>query len=469
MSLGSLGFRLALLASVVALLLGGLTGLAGTAGAAGQAVTEVELSSSPGYADNETTLRVRLVTQAGEPVTDAAIELERREDGVWIPLGTVTTDADGRATQRVRLSRSAGDNVVRAGFAGDEEHASVNRRGRLELKRRASVVRIDAPKRVKDGRQVRVRVHWTARNGTPVEGKVKVLRAVGKDRWKKVRTLRTGPGGRASFQTRPRQDSRWRARAVRLPWVKGDTSGVHRIDNVAPGKPVRLPKAAPSPRRKLPPQARAAGKGPNPVVSRIPDRVWGHMTGISWHRGCPVGRAGLRLIRVNYWDYQGYPRRGELVAATSAAGPMSRVFAEMYRRKLPVRAMYRVDRFGWGSRSRGGDDYASMSAGNSSAFNCRDVTGRPGVRSPHSYGRSLDVNPWENPYRSARGVVPNRWWLGHSHPRVAWRSGSHPVVEVMRRHGFRWTYGLSDIHHFDYVGGHARAMVAPRPCDRYCD
>ena len=69
--------------------------------------------------------------------------------------------------------------------------------------------------------------------------------------------------------------------------------------------------------------------------------------------------------------------------------------------------MYRVDRFGWSSRSRGGDDYASMAAGNTSAFNCRDVTGRPGVRSPHSWGRSLDVNTWENPYRSAQGIVPN--------------------------------------------------------------
>ena len=66
--------------------------------------------------------------------------------------------------------------------------------------------------------------------------------------------------------------------------------------------------------------------------------------------------------------------------------------------------MYRVDRFGYSSRLRGGDDYASMAAGNTSVFNCRDVVNRPGVRSPHSYGRALDVNTWENPYRSARGI-----------------------------------------------------------------
>jgi hypothetical protein len=148
---------------------------------------------------------------------------------------------------------------------------------------------------------------------------------------------------------------------------------------------------------------------------------------------------------------------------------MGAALAEMWRRHLPVRAMWPVDRFGYSSRSHGGNDYASMAAGNTSAFNCRDVTGRPGVTSPHSYGRSLDLNTWENPYRSARGLVPNTWWQSHSHPRVAWRSRSHVVVRLMARHGFRWTYGLGDTQHFDYVGSRARALVAPVPCRRYCD
>ena len=37
----------------------------------------------------------------------------------------------------------------------------------------------------------------------------------------------------------------------------------------------------------------------------------------------------------------------------------------------------------------------------------------------------------------------------HSHPRIAWRSSGHRMVEIMRNHGFRWTYGRSDAHHFD--------------------
>lgn len=461
----SLGLRVVLLACVLSL---PLTGLSAAAGATAREPSGLELSSRPAYSDVETPVRLVLRTDAGEPIAGAQVEISRKEDGAWVPVGTVTTDAEGRAEQRVRLSREVVDNVVRAQYAGDAEHDPATRQERLELKRRAGLVRLETPAQVKDGRKARIRVRWTTREEVPIEGPVKVFRSLAGERWKLVRTLRTDADGRAAFTTRPRRDSRWRVRGVQQPWVSADTSRVRRIDNVPPGDPVRLPKGAPSPRRTLPPQARATGTGAHPVVSRIPTKVWNHMTGISWRSGCPVGRDGLRLVRVNYWDFKGYPRRGEIVVASSAAAATGAAFAEMYQRKLPIRAMYRVDRFGWGARSRGGDDYASMAADNTSAFNCRDVTGRPGVRSPHSYGRSIDINPWENPYRSARGVVPNSWWVGHSHPRVAWRSRSHAMVALMARHGFRWTYGLSDIHHFDYVGSSARAMVRPRACDELC-
>jgi len=431
--------------------------------------SDLSLQADPAYAGAETTLRVELTGGGGEPIAGALVALERRTSQTWTSIGTVTTGDDGRAGQSVTLSRTRGDNVFRATYAGDDTHDPATAQRQVELRRRASRVVLSGPGEVVDGRSVQVRVRWTTAGGEPVAGAVKVFRSLAGGPWRKVRALATDADGRAALTTRPRQDSRWRARAVRQAWVEGDRSPVHRIDNLPPGTPVRLPKAAPRPRRHLPPQQPAVGRGPNVAVTPIPARIWRQMTGVSWHRGCPVGRGGLRLVRVNYWDYGGYPRRGELVADTAAARAMGAAFAEMYRRELPVRAMYRIDRFGWGKRSRGGNDYASMAAGNTSAFNCRDVTGRPGVRSPHSYGRSLDVNTWENPYRSARGTVPNRWWQGHSHPRVAWRSRSHPVVALMARHGFRWTYGLGDTQHFDYVGSRARAAVRPRPCDRFCD
>lgn len=466
MSLGNrLPFLMTVVVSVLALLVGGTA----AAQAARATPTTVSIGGPADFAGEETTLRVGLTDPEGAPVVGAAVTVERRTGEAWETVSVVTTDDNGLARLPVVLERKRDRNVFRATYAGDDVHDPGAAQQRIALKRRASAVRLGGPREVKDGRAVAINVLWTTPGGEPVAGRVKVYRSVAGGHWRLDRVVTTRADGRATFQTTPRADSRWFARALRQSWVVGDKSPVHRIDNLPPGIPVRMPKGAPHPRIKLPPQARGTDGGANVRITRIPDYVWRDMTGVSWHQGCPVGRSGLRLVRVNYWDYHGYVRRGEVVAASSAAGAMGAALAEMFEKKLPIRAMYRVDRFGYGHRSRGGDDYASMSAGNTSAFNCRDVTGRPGVRSPHSYGRSLDINTWENPYRSAQGIVPNTWWQSRSHPRIAWRSQSHPVVALMARHGLRWTYGNGDTQHFDYVGSYGRANVAPRPCDRYCD
>jgi hypothetical protein len=147
---------------------------------------------------------------------------------------------------------------------------------------------------------------------------------------------------------------------------------------------------------------------------------------------------------------------------------MAAALADMYRAGLPFRSIYREDRFGWSHRVQGADDYASMAAGNTSAFNCRSVVNKPGVRSPHASGRALDLNTWENPYRSATGLVPNSWWQYHSDPRFAWRSRAHRVVQIMARHGLRWTYGLGDTQHFD-AAVNGRILPRPAGCRGVCE
>ena len=53
----------------------------------------------------------------------------------------------------------------------------------------------------------------------------------------------------------------------------------------------------------------------------------------------------------------------------------------------------------------GGDDDASMAANNTSAFNCRAVTGGSTL-SQHSFGTALDINPVQNPYVNGGTVLP---------------------------------------------------------------
>ena len=442
-------------------------GLASGPATAGEA-TSLTLTASKGYAGSSTHVRVALA-DGGTPFV-GTVAVQRRVDGDWSTIATPTTDAQGHATVAATLDEQSKDNVFRARFAGDGSHgpaSSVAQQARLL--RRNSVVEVGGPKQVVDGRRTQVRVRWHTGSGVPVSGAVRVYQRLGDRRWKRAGTVHTDAQGRATLRVRPRVDSQWRATVRKRDWIGGDRSRVHRIDNLPPGKPVRLPRSAPRPRVSLPPQRRAADDGANAVVTRIPNGVWRQMTGRSWHRGCPVGRPGLRLVRVNYWGYDGYRYRGEVVAAASAAPGMAAALAEMYAKRFPIRSMYRVDRFGWSGRLHGANDYKSMAAGNTSAFNCRQVVNRPGVRSPHSYGRSLDINTWENPYRSPTGLVPNSWWQRHSHPLVAWRSRAHPVVRIMARHGLRWTYGMSDTQHFDATGPHGRIIAYPGCENVVCD
>ena len=90
---------------------------------------------------------------------------------------------------------------------------------------------------------------------------------------------------------------------------------------------------------------------------------------------------------------------GELVVAASVADDSRRRSSGTCTTiGYPIASMRLVDDFG-------GSDDASMAANNTSAFNCRPVTGGGGF-SEHSYGTAIDLNPVQNPYLSGSTVLP---------------------------------------------------------------
>jgi D-alanyl-D-alanine carboxypeptidase len=173
------------------------------------------------------------------------------------------------------------------------------------------------------------------------------------------------------------------------------------------------------------------------------------MTGRSWHRGCPVGLPSLRLLRLRYWGFDHAVHQGELVVNVSAAGGLTRAFRLLFAARFPIRQMRVVDAFG-------GSDERSMRADNTSAFNCRLVSGTT-TWSQHAYGLAVDVNPFENPEINGGVVDPPG--------AAAWadRTRSSPV---MIRHGdaawsafhaIGWGWGgdwssLKDYQHFSANG-----------------
>ncbi len=132
-------------------------------------------------------------------------------------------------------------------------------------------------------------------------------------------------------------------------------------------------------------------------VDPIDDALAAHMTGRSYHDGCPVPLGDLRVISVSYWGPDGEPHPGRVVAHADAADALVRVFGALFELRFPLTSVEPVDAFA-------GDDGASMAADNTSAFNCRPIAGG-GSWSQHAFGRAIDVNPLVNPYVSASGRV----------------------------------------------------------------
>jgi hypothetical protein len=393
------------------------------------------------------TLTAHVTTPAQQAApAGGAVRFEQQTPGGWTALGDAAVDASGTAA--VTVTFRSNPIALRATYLGVEGYApSTSDPVVVTGAQQPTTVTLAAPRSVKDERTVRI----AARVSTPyavVPGAAVTVQVYRDKKWRTLGSARTDGSGAATVSSQPRATYRYRAVVTAGDWYTGARSATVTVKNVPPGTVVTLPSKAPRP-RKLPAQPRATGDGPHPSVSSISATVWKSMVGRSWRAGCPVGRSQLRLVRINYWGFDGYRHRGELVVHRSIAGKTVRAFSDLYRHRVPIRAMYRVDRFGYSKRLRGGNDYASMAADNTSAFNCRDVVGRKGVRSPHAYGRAIDINTFENPYRYRAGKwVPNTWWRNRSAGTYAWTKRSHLVPTIMRRNGFRWPYGSIDGQHF---------------------
>lgn len=122
------------------------------------------------------------------------------------------------------------------------------------------------------------------------------------------------------------------------------------------------------------------------------------MTGVSWRPSCPLGLDQLRLLHLSYWGFDNQAHSGELIVNASAVTALTRVFSMLYAARYPIRQMRVVDDFG-------GSDERSMTADNTSAFNCRVVPGSTSW-SMHAYGLAVDINPFENPMMTGGQADP---------------------------------------------------------------
>jgi hypothetical protein len=169
----------------------------------------------------------------------------------------------------------------------------------------------------------------------------------------------------------------------------------------------------------------------------------------SWRSGCPVGPTQLRRLRLSYWGFDGKARIGSLVVRDRVAQDVVTVFRRLYTVRFPIRRLRKVDAY------RGSDD-ASMAADNTSAFNCRFVSGTRRW-SQHAYGEAIDVNPVENPYLQGSGVRPpaGRSYLDRSDVRPGMAVSGGVLVRAFAAVGWQWGGrwgGTPDYQHFSTTG-----------------
>lgn len=185
-----------------------------------------------------------------------------------------------------------------------------------------------------------------------------------------------------------------------------------------------------------------------------------------WRQGCPLSLERLQRLTLSYYDFDGASHNdGELIVMDAVADNVVALFQALYRRKFPMQKIQPTSVYG-------GDDNASMADNNTSAFNCRNVTGGT-APSMHAYGLAIDINTVQNPFVQRHAKTPDAvevlppQGIGYLN-RANRRPGmAEEVVQLFARHGFpvwggTWNDPI-DWQHFQPSRTMAKLLTAMTP------
>ena len=170
----------------------------------------------------------------------------------------------------------------------------------------------------------------------------------------------------------------------------------------------------------------------------------------SWRAGCPVPLSDLRYLQLDYWGFDGREHRGELVVHADWADGIVAVFDDLFTLEYPIEQMVLVDEYD-------GDDRRSMAANNTSAFNCRLISGTARW-SEHAFGRAIDINPVQNPYVRGTTIQPpaGAAFVDRTLDLPGMIHAGDEVVTAFAEIGWKWGgdwVNSKDYQHFSATGG----------------
>lgn len=153
----------------------------------------------------------------------------------------------------------------------------------------------------------------------------------------------------------------------------------------------------------------------------------------------------LTIINVEYIGFDQQGHKGQLIVHKNLANEIVDIFKKLKDIDFPIEKVIPIVKYDW-------DDNKSMSDNNSSAFNYRKVLNKDEL-SNHSFGRAIDLNPFQNPYIGKDGkVVPQG---ANYDPTVKGTIvDGDKVVDIFLKYGWEWgghwgkTRGYLDYQHF---------------------
>ena len=186
------------------------------------------------------------------------------------------------------------------------------------------------------------------------------------------------------------------------------------------------------------------------ITNNIKERM---VKGDSWREGCPVALENLRYLTMDYLNFNGEYQQGEMIVHADVADEVVAIFQDLYTMNYAINKMELVSNYG-------ANDWQSIESDNTSAFNCRAVTGKKKKWSKHAYGKAIDINPIANPYISRSGHISHeasKQYKNRKHKDIynladrALLMPNDPATKLFKSYGWKWGRDwntIKDYQHF---------------------
>lgn len=154
----------------------------------------------------------------------------------------------------------------------------------------------------------------------------------------------------------------------------------------------------------------------------------------------------LTLVDVEYYSFDSRLHRGQIVIHKDLAEDVKYIFREIKASKFPVQSVIPV-------KFDKPDNGTSMDTlNNTYGFHYRPkVTYKTRQLSSHSYGRAIDINPFQNPAVLRNGrTIPAKGRYDPQSPGTL--TAISPITRIFRRAGWRWGglwASVKDYMHFE--------------------